>query len=67
MESDNLVKNKPKNPKGKILSLVLGVIGLFLVISIMGVGALLASHTWNPSWNPFGENPDKGIRKIFKK
>ena len=68
MEEQNLNPNQHSvNPKkSKMLSIALGSIGLFLVMSIIFLGALLASHTWNPSWNPFKQAPDKGIQKIFK-
>lgn len=58
-----------KNPKNKLLSVILGILGLVLVLLIIGVGALLAGHVWNPKWNPFKQAPntDKMIRdKIIK-
>ncbi|OGZ73744.1 MAG: hypothetical protein A2908_02920 [Candidatus Staskawiczbacteria bacterium RIFCSPLOWO2_01_FULL_38_12b] len=36
-----------------IISKILGISGVVLVILIIGLGALLAGHVWNPSWNPF--------------
>jgi hypothetical protein len=69
MEEKNTspIHNSPDPKKSNVLSIVLGITGVFLVILIIGIGALLASHTWNPSWNPFKKAPDWGIQKIFKK
>ncbi len=49
----------------KIMSLILGTLGIVVVIVIIGGGALLAGHFWNPSWNPFYQtvNSDKVIRE----
>ncbi len=59
----------PKMFKHKLLSWILGALGLLVVLAIIGLGALLASHTWNPSWNPFKQpsNSDKIIREKFLK
>jgi len=46
-------KNQLKSVKSKITSFILGIVGLLLVVLIIGIGALLASHEWNPPWNPF--------------
>lgn len=65
---------KGKGFKGKVLPIILTSTGLAIVLLLIGVGALLASHTWDPSWNPFKKpNPEKVIsvkaigQKIFKK
>ena len=55
------IQSQPK--KGKlVLGKILAVAGVLLVLCIIIGGALLASHVINPSWNPFKQNPDKGIR-----
>jgi len=47
---------------------ILGILGLVVVLSIIGGGALLAGHVWNPSWNPFKPSEGNIIKeKIFKK
>ncbi len=67
------IPNKPEPKKWKLFisktwSIILGISGLVIIMLIIGGGALLASHVWNPSWNPFGQHQDKGIKdKIFKK
>ena len=63
----NLNKPEPKK-SNKTLSIIFGILGLVIVLLIIGVGAMLASHAWNPSWNPFEQYKDKGLKeKIFKK
>lgn len=70
-QNNNIIKPEPKKWKmviNKTLQRILGILGIVIVVLIILLGALLASHTWNPSWNPFGEKVDKGIRdKIFNK
>ncbi|MEF8847042.1 MAG: hypothetical protein V5A57_01245 [Candidatus Paceibacterota bacterium] len=39
------------------------VIGV-LVVLLLGLGGALATKTWNPSWNPFAESPQKIIEKM---
>lgn len=57
-----------KKNKSKVISSILGISGLVIVLGIIVGGALLASHVWNPKWNPFKQNVDKGLKeKIFKK
>jgi hypothetical protein len=50
---DQPEEKKIKTSSNNTLSIVLGVLGLFLVIAIIGFGALLAGHVWDPVWNPF--------------
>lgn len=47
------VLKKTKAVLSKTLQMVLGISGLIIVLCIIAGGALLASHTWNPGWNPF--------------
>jgi hypothetical protein len=61
-----------KNQKifwGKIVSITLGVLGLVVVLAIIGGGAMLAGHVWNPAWNPFKPSPTDTMikQKYFKK
>ncbi len=53
----------PKKPN-KVISVILAVLGLVIVILLIGGGAALAGHAWNPKWNPFKptSNSDKIIR-----
>lgn len=44
-----------------IMSRILGISGVVLVILIIGLGALLAGHAWNPSWNPFVKSQSQAI------
>ena len=48
----------------KAMSLFLGMTGVIVMLVIICVGALLAGHIWNPSWNPFKQinNSDKVVR-----
>ena len=58
----------------KIMPRILPITGIVLVVSIIGLGAILAGHVWDPSWSPFKKQPShKAINvetieaKIFKK
>ena len=58
----------PAGKKSNLLSIILGVAGLIIISAIITGGALLASHAWNPYWNPFRQKEDQGLKeKIFKK
>ncbi len=59
--------NVPKGFRSKVVSIMLASAGVIIVLLLIGVGALLAGHVWNPTWNPFKQNSDKIIRdKIIK-
>ena len=65
--------NQPELKKAKAwlhktLPKIFGALGLVIIASIICGGALLASHVWNPSWNPFKKqsNTDKIIREKIK-
>ena len=44
---------KSKTFWGRTISITIGVLGIVIVLVIIGGGALLAGHVWNPKWNPF--------------
>ncbi len=63
--TNNNQSEKSKIIFNKIVSLILGFLGIVVMIIIIGGGALLAGHFWNPPWNPFYQtvNSDKIIRE----
>ncbi|MFI5205873.1 MAG: hypothetical protein ACHQVK_02940 [Candidatus Paceibacterales bacterium] len=74
MPENNLSTSNTPPPKktkvffGRMLSWTLGIAGIVVVVLIIGLGARLAGHVWNPKWNPFHQtsNSDKIIREKIK-